>query len=265
MAEDIRQMAIEPGSARLIKEEKQGSPLKRLKSGEISMLFTLVIVAVAALTIYYVLFPMYTNLAVLEKENEALRIEESNMRTQIDLATGFQEMYDEARADYVKYIAMFYGPMEPELIDDRITNMMISHEMTPTSLSMTNLTVEGVPPYMVEELRTNPVPAPPNEGGEGPVADTSGTAGTADESNSAPQEFNDYAFVYTVSVSANGKRDNLYTFLAQVYPMTAMEVVNFTFSDTDEKGSLVVGTINMTLKLYVFAPGVPANQQTGTG
>ena len=281
-------MAVDAGGARLIKEEKQNVSLKSLKSNEIQMLFTLVIVAVAALVIYFILLPMYNGLADLEKDNDDLRNQEYEIRNQIAQAPGYQNMHDEARADYFRYIAYFYSPMAPELIDERITSMLIAHGMTPATLTMTTLTVEGIPAYMAQELRADPVPIPLDSvADEEQAADNSGQANAegggsnledaadAAEAAANPTEeiFDDYAFVYTVSVSAHGDRNNLFTFLAQVAPMTAMYVTDFSYIDpVTEKASepggkdiVTPGVINMTIKMYVFVEGVPANPQANSG
>jgi hypothetical protein len=249
---------------------------KKLKNREISMLFMLAIVGIAALTIYFVLFPMYTNLSVLEAENETLRAREIEMSTQIDRSAGYQQMHDEAKTDYSRYISYFYRPMDPETIDERISGMLIAHGMTPSTLTMTGLQVEGVPPYLAQELRAAPVPKPldirkdeSTAAEDGQESSGSGTAsadagdpvGEAAPASPGQEEFEDYAFVYTVTVSAQGDREHLYTFLAQTAPMTAMEVTGFSYDDPVDKNT--PGTVNMTIKLYVFVEGVPANEQAG--
>jgi len=262
------------GGARFIKEEKKFITTKKLKNNEVSMLIILAIVAVAALGVYFVLYPMFTNMRGLTDEIDELKARELEMRTQISQTEIFQKQYDEARADYNQFFSYFYEPMDPEIIDERITSMLIAHRMTPASFSMTTLTVEGIPKYMAQELRTNPVPEPTDPEAEGAEAPPDGTGTAAadegqyldDTSAEAAQAGGDesYAFVYTVNVSAYGERDNLYTFLAQVATMTAMHVISFDFTDPktdrDAEGTTTTtpGEINMQIKLYVLVDGVPA-------
>lgn len=267
------------GGARLIKDEKQNSMLKPLKSSELKMLLNLVVVAVAALTIYFILLPMYQGLAVLEEENNALRAQEIETSAQIDKLPGFQDMLVEARNDYYRFIGYFHNPMPPEILDERITSMLISHGMTPTSFSMTTLQVQGIPPYMMQELRVNPVPIPLDTTG-GEAAEGGGTAleNAAEAAETAAEGaeeviYEDNVFVYTINVNAQGDRNNLFTFLAQVAPMTAMYVTSFSITDpvvtpaTTPGGSATTtpGTINMTIKVYVYVEGVSANAQANAG
>jgi len=273
-------MAVDAGGARLIKEEKQSVSLKNLKSGELKMLLTLVVVAVAALTIYFILFPMYQGLAVLEEENKTLRTQAAEAQNQIDKIPGFQNMLDEARNDYYRYIGYFFNPMEPELLDERITSMLIAHGMTPSAFSMSTLEVQGIPPYEAQELRANPVPVPlgseDEETGEGQTGSAlENAAENAEAAAEGAEEiiYDDYAFVYTVTVTAHGDRNNLFTFLAQVAPMTAMFVTDYSYTDpvvtepTTPGGTKTTtpGIINMTIKMYVFVEGVTANEQATAG
>lgn len=278
-------MAFENGNARLIKEDKK-APSLTLKPREVNMLFALAIVGIAALVIYFILLPMFTNISVLEDDIDAMEAQRGEYVLQIAKTREFKDTYEKALSEYSEYSSYFYGPMIPEMIDERITSMMISHGMTPATLTMTTLEVEEVPHYKAEELRANPVPEIPEEGAdiaENPKGGSSETgnpmdqgdaaeaaAGTAAE-NKGGGKSGSYVFVYTVEASAYGDRDELYTFLAQVGPMTAMEVTAFSFEDATkvksttagEKDIVVPGTINMEIKLYVFVEGVTAAGQAG--
>jgi hypothetical protein len=261
------------------------------------MLFALLIVGIAVLTGYFLLLPMFTNLSALTDERDALKIQEDEMRLQIARTAEFQDMFDDAQAEYFRYISYFYEPMEPEMIDERITSMMIAHEMIPASLSMTTLVVEAVPLYMADVLRVSPVPVPLDSGagaadgvaggadGSGGSSGSGGGANGADSpafdaaneaggTEAAPtptqaqaaDEYGSYAFVYTIKATAYGKRDSLYDFLAQAAPMTAMEVTSFSYTDptskaSGEKDAASLGSINMEIKLYVFVEGVMAKGQ----
>jgi hypothetical protein len=278
-------MAVDAGGARLIKEDKQALSAKSLKNSELKMLLTLVVVAIAALTIYFILLPMYQGLAVLEEENITLRIQESEYTNQVDKIPDFQNMLDTARSDYYRYVGYFHRPMEPELLDERITSMLISHGMTPSSFTMTTLEVKGIPPYFAEELRANPAPLPLGaegeetaegeqaEAGGGTVLDNAAENAEAAAEGAEVAVYEDYAFVYTINVSARGDRNNLFTFLAQVAPMTAMYVTEFSFTDpivtpaTTPGGTATTtpGIIDMTIKLYVYVEGVTANEQASAG
>jgi len=141
---------------------------------------------------------------------------------------------------------------------------------------MTTLDVEGIPTYYAEELRANPLPEtldPQEDGYETPIPPVGDISDTpyddpASAAADAPPEqigsADSYAFVYTVTTNAYGNRDNLYTFLAQVAPMTAMHVVYFDFTDpvttrdADGKSITTPGQINMVIKMYVLIDGVPA-------
>jgi len=260
-------MAADAGGARFIKDEKKLVTTKKLKESEVSMLFILAIIAVAALGIYFILYPMFTNMRSLTDEIEDLQKQESEYKIQIAQTEIALKEYAEAQADYYRYFSYFYSPMDPEIIDERITSMLIAHDMTPASFNMTMLNVEGIPPYMADELRANPVPEtteppagqePPAEGPE------AGLPGVPDQTIAPPTVADSYAFVYTVTVSAYGNRDSLYTFLAQVSTMTAMHVTSFNFKDpsterdADGRATTIPGEINMQIKMYVLVDGVPA-------
>jgi len=269
-------MAADAGGARFIKDENKIVTSKKLKGNDISMLVILAIIAVAALGVYFFLFPMFTNMKSLTTEIEDLQIKEYEYKNQIAQTETYKKQYQEAQSDYYKFFTYFYSPMDPEIIDERVTSMLIAHNMTPASLSMTTLTVEDVPLYVAQELRVNPVPdlTEPPEGQEPitpvpPIGDIGDEQPylAADEAPAAPDysaATGNYAFVYTVSVSAYGNRDNLYTFLAQVAPMTAMKVTSFNFTDSvttrDEAGKSTTapGEINMQIKMYVLIDGVSA-------
>jgi len=272
-------MPADPGGARLIKDDKKLLTTRKLKDSELSTIFIVAIIAVAALGIYFVLFPMFTNMNDLTDDIDSLRAQEYEYRAQISQTESYLEQYKEAQADYNRFFSYFYSPMDPEIIDERITSMLIAHDMTPASLSMTTLNVEGVSPYFASELRVNPVPDLTGADGDGqitpvpPIGDISGedvNVGDYFPDQEQPDFADSYAFVYTVNVSAYGNRDNLYTFLAQVAPMTAMIVTAFDFTDSvSEKGSdgktiTTPGQINMEIKMYVLIDGVPA-RDFGTG
>jgi len=259
------------GGARLIKDDKKLIVTKKLKESEVSMLVILAIIGVAALAVYFVLLPMFTNMRSLTGEIDELKMKELEFKTQIAQTEIYQNQFDEAQASYYRFFPYFFPPMDPEIVDERVTSMLIAHDMTPATLNMTTLEVEGISPYYADELRANPVPeilepeeeapeltAPPAGGADDMLADQGGTAaepeGPADS----------YAFVYTVTLSAYGDRDNLYTFLQQVSGMTAMHVISFSFTDSqttrDEAGvsTTTPGLINMQIKMYVLIDGVPA-------
>ena len=271
-------MAGEAGGARFIKDESKIVVTKKLKENEISMLFILAIVAVAALGTYFVLYPMFTNMRTLTDEIDTLKNQESEYRNQIALTEIYKSQYEEAQNEFNQFFSYFHSPMDPEIIDERVTSMLIAHQMTPASLSMTTLEVESIPPYRAEELRANPVPEstePPEDEGAGEVivppadgTDEDSDLGEyiydyIDDAALAAEEIA-YAFVYTVDVSAYGDRANLYTFLAQVAPMTAMHVISFDFTDPSSERDLegvtttTPGQINMQIKMYVLIEGVPA-------
>ena len=275
-------MAADAGGARFIKDEKKLVTTKKLKDNEVSMLFILAIIAVAVLGIYFVLYPMFTKMNSLTEQIDELKATESEYKFQIAQTEIFQQQYEAAKLDYNKYFSYFHSPMDPEIIDERITSMLIDHKMTPAALSMTTLNVEGVPPYFADELRANPVPEPIGPEDEAPAEDT--PAAGAEDPYADEEQLNNYneeaaqaagnvsyAFVYTVNVSAYGERDNLYTFLAQVAPMTAMHVMSFDFTDPtstrgeDGKTTVTPGQINMQIKMYVLIDGVPARGFDASG
>ena len=264
------------GGARFIKDEKKLVTTRKLKESEISTIFILVIIAIAALGVYFVLYPMFTNMNSLTDEIENLKVREYEYRAQIAQTEIYQEQFRDAQSDYNKYFTYFHSPMDPEIIDERITSMLIAHGMTPASLSMTTLAVEGVSPYRAEELRVNPVPEVVDPPGDEQVTPVPPIGDIGDEGIDVGSYFPDaaedapaadsYAFVYTVSVNAYGDRDDLYTFLSQVSTMTAMEVMFFSFTDSvsekDSAGKTVTtpGQINMDIKMYVLIDGVPARE-----
>jgi len=266
-------MPADSSGARLIKDDKKLVTTRKLKESEISTLFIVAIIAVAALGVYFVLYPMFTKMNSLTDEIDALQAQEYSYRAQISQTEMFLEQYKEAQADYNRFFSYFYSPMDPEIIDERITSMLIAHDMTPASLSMTTLTVEGVLPYFAEELRINPVPDLsefPEDGQVTPVppigeiGNEQVNPGDYYQSPEDEIQADCYAFVYTVTVSAYGDRNNLYTFLSQVAPMTAMEIVSFDYTDaisqkdSDGKTTTTPGQINMQIKMYVLIDGVPA-------
>jgi len=259
------------GGARLIKDEKKLVTTKKLKDSEVSMLVILAIIAVAALGIYFVLFPMFTNMRALTSEIDEMQAKQYEYKSQIAQTEIYQQQYKEAQSDYYKFFGYFYSPMDPEIIDERVTSMLITQGMTPATLSMTTLSVEGISKYFAEELRINPLPEtlePPVDGEITPVPpigeiNDDPTAGLETQPEQvAPADA--YAFTYTVIVSAYGTRDNLYTFLAQVAPMTAMHVAYFEFTDpvttkdANGRSTTTPGEINMQIKMYVLIDGVPA-------
>ena len=286
-------MAFENSGARLIKEERQSLAGYKLKASEVRMLFALLIVGISVLTAYFLLLPMFTNLSALSDEVEGLQRQQDEKRLQIARTAEFQDMYDDAQSEYYRYISYFYEPMAPEMIDERITSMLLAHNMTPASLSMTTLQVEAVPQYMADELRASPLPVMPDSDtaiivdgavatgaqgagggdvGDGPAPGTAADGADADAAET-PSQASDgsdsYAFVYTIKATAYGKRDSLYAFLAQASNMTAMEVTSFSYADpkpetaadSGEKDAADAGSINMEIKLYVFVEGVMAKDR----
>jgi len=271
------------GGARFIKDEKKIVTSRKLKGNEVSTIVIIAIVAVAALGAYFILFPMFTKMGALSTEIENLKTKETEIKAQIAQTEIFHEQYEQAKTDYNVYFSYFHSPMDPEIVDERVTSMLIAHDMTPATLSMTTLNVESVAPYFAYELRVNPLPD-----AQGAVADAETEAPPAEEAEAdEPGEYDhiynlqedaaqavqdaSYAFVYTVNVSAYGDRANLYTFLAQVANMTAMHVISFDFTDpvttkdSDGKATTTPGRINMEIKMYVLIDGVPAIDFGGGG
>jgi len=255
-------MAVESTGAKLIKEEKKSLLPKSFSNKEISLVFALVIVAVAGLSLYFVLLPMFTNLSKLNGDIDILKAQEVEHRNQIAQLENFQEMYDKAKSDYNKYVAYFYGPMVPELIDERVTGMVIANDMTPATLTMTLLRIESVPLYVAKELRVSPVPVPIGDLEAGDAREDDAAAEEDDPAAEADEDEDEcYAFEYTVSVSAYGERENLYAFLAQAAPMTALEVTSFVYDKGNTGDGASQNVIEIELKLYVFVEGVaPADE-----
>jgi len=260
------------GGARFIKDEKKMVSTRKLKQNELSMITIIAIIAVAALGVYFVLLPMFTNMGALTDEIDQLKAKEYEFKNQIAQTELYQQQYQEAQDDYYKFFTYFYSPMDPEIVDERITSMLLAHEMTPASLNMTTLSVEVIPPYYAQELRANPLPEstdPQDDTTDNQASPADDMAGegdllydTADDAAQAVEGAS-YAFVYTINVSAYGERDNLYTFLAQAAPMTAMHIISFDFSDpvttsADGTATTTPGQINMEIKMYVLIDGVPA-------
>jgi len=262
------------GGARLIKDEKKLVTTKKLKDSEVSMLVILAIIAVAALGIYFVLFPMFTNMRALTSEIDELQMKEFEYKNQIAQTEIYQQQYKEAQSDYYRFFSYFYSPMDPEIIDERVTSMLIAHGMTPATLSMTTLNVEGISRYYAQELRANPLPETVEPPVDGEVTPVPPIGELNDDPATSPEQVTPadaYAFTYSVNVGAYGNRDNLYTFLAQVAPMTAMHVVYFDFTDpittkdSSGRSTTTPGQINMQIKMYVLIDGVPARDFGATG
>ena len=261
------------GGARFIKEEKSSflPTTRKLKDSEVSTIAIVAILAAAFLGFYFVLFPMFTKMNSLEDEIVGLRAQQSEFKNQIAQTEIYKNQYREAQANYYRYFTYFHSAMDPEIIDERVTSMLIAHGMTPASLSMTTLESFAVFPYVAQELRANPLPD--TEGAaegqaEAPAAGTNAGDGIADAEDiynqlqdaAAAAGDASYSFVYTINVSAYGERANLYTFLAQVATMTAMYVTSFDFTDPMED---TPGQINMQIKMYVLIDGVPARDFGG--
>ena len=265
-------MAADAGGAKFVKSENSFLPTKKLKESEVSMLVILAIIVVAVLGVYFVLYPMYKNMSSLTEDIEGLKATEFEVKNQIALTESFEQQFKEAESNFNRFSAYFYPPMDPELIDKRVTSMFIAHNMNPFNFNMTSLAVESIPPYMATELRANPTPDTTETTEEAPAGATEDAAANPEE-NQANESVQDpaqatggesYAFVYTVNVSAYGDRNNLFTFLSQVATMTAMEVESFNFidprseKDQDGKTTTIPGEVNMTIKMYVLVDGVPA-------
>jgi hypothetical protein len=181
------------------------------------------------------------------------------MRELIKLKATYEEQSAEAAQKYAENQTFFYSPMEPEKVDESVTNLIVASKLKPVSLSMNTLSSYDAVPYDPLEFVESPLDDLDTAGaGESGGAETSaetdaeaaddssrGTIGSAPVASDTLDQNSDtlpditqggssdvptiptdfVGYTYDVNVSATGTMQQLYNLLAMVNENKAMHIV----------------------------------------
>jgi hypothetical protein len=239
--------------------------MKKLSVRERTMIFILIIVAIAVVMGYFLLLPMMSEYKTIQTEYTELQDRELEMRRQIEQKESYQQAYNLALVQYNEYSQYFYRPLDPEILDELVTGLTLASGLSPVTMSMSQLSPEGVPLYTPTDLTLRPVPvqtpSAPAEAATGASASATGGEGEstgsdsgADGAASSTAEGSTDAgatipvtdepvytepippasaasYIYNVHMTADGSRTAFYDLLARIRTMDAIEVVRFDYTD----------------------------------
>jgi hypothetical protein len=184
-----RDGAVAPaGTQRQKEQEKQPSALKqlldKLSLRERVLIVIFVVLAIVGATTYFVVLPAITAMQDLQIEVLELEDEKAAIRIGPDLTPQYQEQLELATKDFENYQRFYYPFMDPEIIDQTVTNMLLDNDLAPARFSMTAITTALVPPYATRTLVPKPVPTADSLV-EDEVGSTTGTTNAEDGTNAA--------------------------------------------------------------------------------
>ncbi len=219
------------------------------------MIYGLVIVAVLGILIFLIILPAMTHMSELSDEVSKYETEDMEMRMVISQADSFDQQEKSATKSFNALKKQFYMPMDPESLDETITALVVRSGLSPKNLQMTTLQQGQIPAYAEQPLASAGIAEATTGAATGSAADMSsdsGTDGTSDANTSGGAE----AYIYTVSVSAEGDKSQMSKLIDTVNATSGIELRTYSYSlssDSTEEGTVVMGGIvNMEFYVYVY-------------
>lgn len=121
--------------------------MQTLTKREKTLLYVLLCTLILIGGTFWFVFPAFEKNGTLKEEKAALDLTlMSEKATMID-ATNIEEDYKKALDELRKVRALYYPQLRVEDVDKTITNLAINHNLTPTSLTISNATDEEVISY----------------------------------------------------------------------------------------------------------------------
>jgi cell division protein FtsL len=178
-----RDGAIAPAGTQRQKEQKQPSAVKqlldKLSLRERVLIAVLLTAAIASAVAFFVVLPAITTMQELEAEILELEGEKAEIRIEPDRTPQYQEQLELATRDFENYRHFYYPFMDPETIDQTVTNLLLDNNLEPERFAMTAISVAPVLPYTTRTLVPKPVPTA-EEIAEEEAESSTGTTGAGD-------------------------------------------------------------------------------------
>lgn len=225
-----------------------GKSFKNLTKREQVMIYGLVIVAVVAILVFLIILPAMTHISDLQAEVSELQIEDNEMRLTIASAESYEQTYEDSQKKFNAYKKQLYTPMDPESLDEMVTSFLVESGLTPKNLNMTVLQQTQIPTFSPAPLTAKGVPV---TGTDGALAEDTGD----EESTEGSAGGGVQAYVYTISISVEGNREDLARLSDNIANTTGYELnsYNFTTGETDiTEGITNKGSIEAMISVFVY-------------
>lgn len=182
------------------------------------LLYILLCIILIVGSVFLLILPSYDKYNDLKTEHQNAQLELQSTRASIIDYTDLDKQIKKTSKELKQVKNKFYSEMEKEEVDSMITNMVIEHGLTPSSLSVTDAANENVISYKTFTKNKN---------------------ATSDKSENQLK-------VYNVNMTVSGTITNLQTLVNDANKSKTLKVasVNYSGQDSDEK--------EMTITFKVF-------------
>ena len=182
------------------------------------LLYMLLCVLLIVGSIFFLILPSYEKYNDLKASHQTAELELQSARASIIDYTDLDKQIKQTAKELKNIKKKFYAEMKKEEVDSLITNLVIEHGLTPSSLSVTDATKESVISY--ETFTKN--------------------------SNASSNESTNQLKVYNVNMTVSGTILNLQTLVNDANKSKTLKVasVNYSEQESDEK--------EMTVTFKVF-------------
>ncbi|MDR1027947.1 MAG: hypothetical protein LBL63_00825 [Clostridiales Family XIII bacterium] len=238
---------------------KPGAKRARRTKREMFLLSLLIAVVVIVAFLRFLLLPMMDELSARRDRVEELGAREAEMRAEIATAKDSREQYDQSASIFDGYRLMLAAPMDKELLDTTITQLLLRSGYEPQTLKLSDLRDETITFYKPEKSEAS-LYAEPAEGtveSENPAdktgeeADETGDAETDADGNgdaetsadgsgyeetgapagsnivSEPEASDARVLSYTIEAEVLGGRECLYRLIEELRGLTAIKLASY--------------------------------------
>lgn len=184
------------------------------------LLYILLCIILIVGSVFLLILPSYDKYNDLKTEHQNAQLELQSTRASIIDYTDLDKQIKKTSKELKQVKNKFYSEMEKEEVDSMITNMVIEHGLTPSSLSVTDAANENVISYKAFTKNKN---------------------ATSDKSGNQLK-------VYNVNMTVSGTISNLQTLVNDANKSKTLKVasVNYSEQNSDEK------EMNVTFKVFMI-------------
>lgn len=219
----------------------------KLTEKDKKLLYLLCILIIAAGFIFFLIKPQFERREKLSDRLTEAENQKSSMEILIASAPAGEKIIEESTEEYTKVVRDFYPLMNSDQIEQTITKMVLSHQLTSVSLSVSSQPelAETVPYFAsMKAMETGAADGQSDESGE--------------ENNQQEGAENKSTMIYAsqISVTVNGDKENMKALIDTVckdFPairITGFQMNSKTGISADNQIKDVL-TMNLTMELYM--------------
>ncbi|MDR2156709.1 MAG: hypothetical protein LBO81_02875 [Clostridiales Family XIII bacterium] len=230
---------------------------KRTKRENVLLLIMLCLIA--AIVVFKVFVdPAMTELSSREERLASLRAEAAEMRAKIAGAERSKTEYEQTKQIYDDCRLMLAAPMDEEMLDTTITQLLLRSGYEPRTLKMSALRSEVISFYDPAKSRTDAADAGEDVGSE-TERETEPTAGGVSDGNG---ETDATVLLYGIEIDAVGGQDDFLRLLGEMRGLTALKLASYRIEDPRARkgsprsdlsgGAPSESVAKMRFEIYVF-------------